>query len=300
MKHRILSFTSLIVGMSLIAACGEKAKDYDATGTFEATETTIYAEQSGALLNFSVSEGDSIAPGQEIGVVDTTQIWLKIRQLGATKEVYRSQKPDMEKQIAATRQQLAKAQAEQRRYQELVADGAAPGKMLDDAKSQVQVLRRQLDAQISTLNTSSRSLDKQIAATDVQVSQLYDQLRKCHVVAPAGGTVLEKYVESGEFVTTGKPLLKVADIQRMYIRAYVTSAQLKSIRVGQPVKVFADYGDQQKKEYAGTVSWISSRSEFTPKTILTDDERADLVYAVKIAIRNDGYAKIGMYGEVKF
>ena len=300
MKHRILSFTSLIVGMSLIAACGEKAKDYDATGTFEATETTIYAEQSGALLNFSVSEGDSIAAGQEIGVVDTTQIWLKIRQLGATKEVYRSQKPDMEKQIAATRQQLAKAQAEQRRYQELVADGAAPGKMLDDAKSQVQVLRRQLDAQISSLNTSSRSLDKQIAATDVQVSQLYDQLRKCHVVAPAGGTVLEKYVESGEFVTTGKPLLKVADIQRMYIRAYVTSAQLKSIRVGQPVKVFADYGDQQKKEYAGTVSWISSRSEFTPKTILTDDERADLVYAVKIAIRNDGYAKIGMYGEVKF
>ena len=206
----------------------------------------------------------------------------------------------MEKQIAATRQQLAKAQAEQRRYQELVADGAAPGKMLDDAKSQVQVLRRQLDAQISTLNTSSRSLDKQISATDVQVSQLYDQLRKCHVVASAGGTVLEKYVESGEFVTTGKPLLKVADIQRMYIRAYVTSAQLKSIRVGQPVKVFADYGDQQKKEYAGTVSWISSRSEFTPKTILTDDERADLVYAVKIAIRNDGYAKIGMYGEVKF
>ena len=300
MKHRILSFTSLIVGMSLIAACGEKAKDYDATGTFEATETTIYAEQSGALLNFSVSEGDSIAPGQEIGVVDTTQIWLKIRQLGATKEVYRSQKPDMEKQIAATRQQLAKAQAEQRRYQELVADGAAPSKMLDDAKSQVQVLRRQLDAQISSLNTSSRSLDKQIAATDVQVSQLYDQLRKCHVVAPAGGTVLEKYVESGEFVTTGKPLLKVADIQRMYIRAYVTSAQLKSIRVGQPVKVFADYGYQQKKEYAGTVSWISSRSEFTPKTILTDDERADLVYAVKIAIRNDGYAKIGMYGEVKF
>ena len=115
-----------------------------------------------------------------------------------------------------------------------------------------------------------------------------------------GGTVFEKYVESGEFVTTGKPLLKVADTHHMFIRAYITSAQLKSIKVGQKVKVFADYGDRQKKEYAGTVSWISSRSEFTPKTILTDDERADLVYAVKIAIRNDGYAKIGMYGEVKF
>ena len=125
-------------------------------------------------------------------------------------------------------------------------------------------------------------------------------LRKCHIVAPTKGTVLEKYVERGEFVTVGKPLFKLADTQDMYLRAYVTSAQLRDIKLGQQVKVFADYGDQQKKEYKGTVSWISSRSEFTPKTILTDDERADLVYAVKIAMKNDGYIKIGMYGEVSF
>jgi HlyD family secretion protein len=206
----------------------------------------------------------------------------------------------MERQIAATRQQLAKARQDEQRYRELVADGAVPSKMFDDASNQVKVLQRQLDAQISSLSTNTRALDKQTAAADVQIDQLRDMLRKCHVVAPTKGTVLEKYVERGEFVSVGKPLFKIADTQNMYIRAYVTSAQLQDIKLGQKVKVFADYGDNQRKEYTGTVSWISSRSEFTPKTILTDDERADLVYAVKIAIKNDGYVKIGMYGEVKF
>ena len=283
-----------------MAACGGSEKDYDATGTFEATETTVFAEQSGALLSFDVNEGDMIEAARQVGLIDTTQTWLKIQQLGATKEVYQSQKPDMERQIAATRQQLAKARQDEQRYRELVADGAVPSKMFDDASNQVKVLQRQLDAQISSLSTNTRALDKQTAAADVQIDQLRDMLRKCHVVAPTKGTVLEKYVERGEFVSVGKPLFKIADTQDMYMRAYVTSAQLQDIKLGQKVKVFADYGDNQRKEYTGTVSWISSRSEFTPKTILTDDERADLVYAVKIAIKNDGYVKIGMYGEVKF
>ena len=283
----------------LLTACGKKEKEYDATGTFEATETTVSAEQSGTLLSFSLNEGDEVEEGREVGLIDTTQIWLKIQQTRATKAVYNSQNPDMEKQIAATRQQLAKAQTEQRRYQELVNDGAAPRKMLDDAVSQVQVLQRQLAAQISSLSTSTDALNKQMAATDVQVNQLRDQLQKCHIYTPVAGTVLEKYVERGEFVATGKPLFKVADTRQMYLRAYVTSAQLQHIKVGQTVKVFADYGNGQRKAYDGRVSWISSRSEFTPKTILTDDERADLVYAVKIAVKSDGYIKIGMYGEVK-
>ena len=282
----------------MMVACGGNENAYDATGTFEATETTVYAEQSGALLTFSVNEGDHIEAGKEVGLIDTTQTWLKIRQLDATKEVYQSQKPDMERQIAATRQQLSKAQQDEQRYRELVADGAAPSKMLDDASSQVKVLQKQLDAQISSLSTSTRSLDKQTVAANVQIEQLRDMLRKCHIVTPTKGTVLEKYVERGEFVTIGKPLFKIADTEQMFMRAYVTSAQLQNIRIGQHVKVFADYGDGQKKAYDGTVSWISSRSEFTPKTILTDDERADLVYAVKVAIKNDGYVKIGMYGEV--
>lgn len=284
----------------MLASCGNNEKEYDATGTFEATEVTVAAEQSGALMMFDVNEGDEVALGKEVGLIDTTQIWLKIQQAGATKAVYQSQKPDMETQIAATRQQLAKARQDQQRYRELVADGAAPSKMLDDATNQVQVLQKQLDAQISSLSTQLSTLNSQLSTVDVQVSQLMDQLQKCHITTPIKGIVLEKYVERGEFVVIGKPLFKMADTEQIFIRAYVTSAQLKDIKVGQQVKVFADYGDGQRKEYQGTVSWISSRSEFTPKTILTDDERADLVYALKVAIKNDGYVKIGMYGEVKF
>lgn len=284
----------------VLASCGDKEQKNDATGVFEATETTIAAEQSGTLMAFDVCEGDEIADGKEVGLIDTTQIWLKIKQMGATKQVYQSQKPDMEVQIAVTRQQLDKAKQEQKRYKELVSDGAAPSKMLDDATSQVELLEKQLKAQVSTLNTQLSTLNSQLSTTDVQVSQLMDQLRKCHVIAPVKGIVLEKYVEKGEFVAIGKPLFKMADTKSMFIRAYVTSAQLKNIKVGQKAKVFSDYGNGQKKEYEGVVSWISSRSEFTPKTILTDDERADQVYALKVAVKNDGYIKIGMYGEVLF
>ena len=293
-------FITMAIAALLLAACGNSEKEYDATGTFEATETTVSAEQNGTLLTFAINEGDEIEAESEVGLIDTTQTWLKLQQARATQEVYQSQKPDMEKQTSATRQQLAKAQAEQQRYKELVADGAAPSKMLDDATNQVQVLQRQLAAQLSSLSTNTNALSKQMAATEVQIDQLRDQLHKCHIKAPLKGTVLEKYAERGEFVAVGKPLFKMADMEQVYIRAYVTSAQLQSIRTGQQVKVFADYGDGKKQEYDGTVSWISSRSEFTPKTILTDDERADLVYAVKVRVKNDGFIKIGMYGEVKF
>jgi HlyD family secretion protein len=295
MKNVILISTLL-----MLVACGANEKEYDATGTFEATETIVSAEQSGVLLHFDVEEGNVLKQGQEVGLVDTTQVWLKIQQTSAMKAVYRSQKPDMEAQIAAIRQQLTNAQQEQQRYQELVADGAAPSKILDDAANQVKVLQKQLAAQQSALSTNIQALDKQMATADVQVSQLQDQLRKCHITTPAQGTVLEKYVEQGEFVSVGKPLFKVADVGQMFLRAYVTSVQLQHIKIGQQVKVFADYGDGGKKGYDGTVSWISSRSEFTPKTILTDDERADLVYAVKVAVKGDGYIKIGMYGGVQF
>ena len=290
-----------MAGVALVLnACGRKERQYDATGVFEATETTVYAEQTGALLTFNVEEGDTVGQNREVGLIDTTQLWLKMKQAEAMKSVYQSQKPEQEKQIAVTRQQLAKAKQDQQRYKELVADGAAPAKMLDDANSKVEVLQRQLDAQLSSLRVNINALDKQMDATDVQAEQLRDQLRKCHILVPAKGTVIEKYVERGEFVSAGKPLFKMADTENMFIRAYVTSAQLENIKTGQKATVFADYGNGGKKEYEGRVTWISSRSEFTPKTILTDDERADLVYAVKVAIKGDGYVKIGMYGEVLF
>ena len=290
-----------VAGLALMLnACGNKEKDFDATGVFEATETVVYAEQNGSLTTFDVDEGDRLEQGREVALIDTVQLWLKIVQTEASRKVYQSQKPDIEKQLAAIREQLAKARQEQQRYRELVADGAAPRKMLDDADSQVEVLQRQVEALRSSLSASTNALDRQMEAADVQREQLLDQLAKCHVRTPSSGTVIEKYVERGEFVAVGKPLFKMADTDHMFMRAYVTSAQLQHIRVGQKAKVYADYGKGQKREYAGTVTWISSQSEFTPKTILTDDERADLVYALKVAVKNDGYIKMGMYGEVKF
>ena len=193
-----------------------------------------------------------------------------------------------------------KAEMEKLRFERLVRDNAADRKQLDDAESALKVLRRQLQAQLSSLGNSTRSLDKQMNATDIQRMQILDRLGKCRIVAPVTGTVIEKYAEQGEFATTGRPLFKIADTRRMYIRAYITSEQLAEVRTGQKAEVTCDYGNGKGKTYEGTVTWIAQKSEFTPKTVLTDDERASLVYAVKIAIDNDGGAKIGMYGKVRF
>ena len=297
-KMLFFLFTSLPLYLSL-ASCGETEKEYDATGTFEATEVTVSAEQTGRLMTFDVTEGTKIEMGQQVGLIDTVQLTLKARQLGATKESIANQRPDMQKQIAATQQQIRKAEQEVQRFQQLVKEQAANRKQLEDAQNQVQVLKRQLAARQSTISTTTASLNSQMGATDIQRLQVMDQLAKCHIIAPFSGTVLEKYAEPGEFATTGRPLFKLADTEEMFLRAYITSVQLSKVKIGQQVKVFADYGDDTKHEYKGTVVWISSRAEFTPKSILTDDERADQVYAVKIRVKNDGYIKIGMYGEVK-
>ena len=285
---------------SILASCGDKSNEYDATGTFEATEITVSAEQNGKLLSLNITEGDKLKEYDEVGIIDTVQLYLKAKQMGVTKNIYANQRPDTQKQIAATRQELLKAMQEQARFAGLVNDGAANRKQLDDAISTVKVLKRQLEAQLSSLDNSTKSLNSQVGATDIQRLQVIDQLNKCHIFSPITGTVLEKYAECGEFATVGKPLFKIADTGDMFLRAYVTSEQLANVKIGQKVKVFSDYGNGKGKTYDGTVTWISEKSEFTPKTILTSNERADLVYAVKIAVKNDGYIKIGMYGEVKF
>ena len=289
----------ILIIAPLFVACQDNDAKYDATGNFEATEVTVSAQQNGQLLYLNVDEGSTVSVGEQVGLVDTTQLWLKARQLGATRTVYATQRPEIEKQVASLRQQLAKAEQDRRRYAGLVADGAANRKLLDDATSQVQVLRREIVAAQSTLNNSTQTLNAQMGTTDIQRAEVLDQLSKCHVTAPISGTVLEKYAEAGEYATVGKPLFKLADMQHVFLRAYLTSARLKDVKVGQQVTVYADYGNKQRRQYKGRVTWISDQSEFTPKTILTDDERADLVYAVKIAVTNDGNIKTGMYGEVK-
>lgn len=295
MIRKVYSLLAMAVMMS---SCGDGGHEFDATGVFESTEITVSAEQNGRIMSFAPVEGDVVRAGEQVALIDTVQLYLNARRIGAAKLVYASQRPETEKQIAATREQLAKARQDYDRFRKLVADGAANRKTADDAQSQVRVLERQLSAQLSQLNNSTNSLNAQMSTADIERMSVADMLRKCHVVSPITGTILEKYAEAGEFAVTGKPLFKIADTGRMYLRAYVTSRQLKDVRIGQKARVFADYGDGQRREYAGRVTWIASKAEFTPKTVLTDDERADLVYAVKIEVRNDGYVKIGMYGEV--
>ena len=314
MARKYYSLLHLSILTLFMVSCSNQEKECDATGTFEATEVTVSAKSTGELKTFDITEGQLVESGVVVGQIDAYQLQMTAQQLEAQKRQLAmsrnatdSRRLDLEKQLSSINQQISNTQRERQRFSELVRDGAVPRKQLDDINNQIKVLERQRDAtrdQIRSNNASlseqSKGISAQIDGIDAQRKQIADQIANAEVKAPLSGTVLEKYVERGEFVATGKLLFKIADTQNMYLRAYVTSSQLKDIKVGQKVKVFADYGGGQKIEYDGTISWISSRSEFTPKTILTDDERADLVYAVKIAIKNDGYVKIGMYGEVKF
>ncbi len=295
-----IRFTIIIFIFSALLSCSGKHDDFDATGTFEATETTLFAQQNGTIQLLDTELGDSVSTGEQLALIDTTTIMLQILQAQSGKTVIQNQKPDLEKQIAVTRQQLNKAQQEVQRFQRLVDDGAAPAKSLDDARSQAVLLQKQLEAQQSALNKQVSTLTAQQSTTDAQINILLNSLKQCHICSPIDGIVIEKYAECGELAVVGKPILKIADMQHVFIRAYITSSQLYDIKLGQRVTVFADFGTDKRREYNGIVTWISSTAEFTPKTILTKDERADLVYAVKIAVENDGYIKLGMYGEVKF
>lgn len=298
MKSRnLLGLCSLL---ALFSACGNGAPKYDATGTFETTEVLVSAEASGRLLYFDIEEGMLLKAGEEVGVVDTVQLYLKKLQLEASIKSVEEQRPDILKQVAATKEQISAAGRERNRVANLLKVGAANQKQLDDAEDQLEVLRKQLVAQNSTLSNSHQSLTWQSSSVGIQVAQVEDQLKKCHITSPITGTVLAKYAEAGELTAMGTPLFKVADTEQMYLRAYITSEQLSQVKLGQKVTVFSDYGTDEHKQYPGVVTWISDTSEFTPKTILTKNERANLVYAVKIAVHNDGLLKIGMYGGVEF
>lgn len=295
-----ICFLSVFFSLILLYACGSGTNTYDATGTFEATEVTVSAEVSGKLLRFEVEEGSTLAAGQAVGIIDTVQLSLSKRQLETNRKSVRSQLPDFDRQIAVTKQQIATAEREKRRIENLLKAGAANEKQLDDINAQIALYQRQLNAQISTLQNSTESITEQGSAIGIQVEQLVDQLMKCYITSPITGTVLAKYMEAGELAVSGKPLFKVADMNNLFLRAYITSEQLAQVKLGQQVTVLSDYGTEQRREYPGVITWISDRSEFTPKTILTNNERANLVYAVKIAVKNDGYLKIGMYGGIKF
>ncbi len=281
-----------------VTACG-RGGDFDATGTFEATEVVVSAEAAGRILRFDAEEGDVLGAGRQVGAIDTVQLYLQKLQLERQRASVRSGRPDISKQASSLREQIAKQQTERRRVESLLRDGAATAKQLDDIDAQLRVLNGQLDALLSTLENNALSIDENSSAIELQIAQIEDRLAKCRIASPIGGTVLAKYAEAGELASVGKPLMKVADLEHMHLRAYFTSDQLAGLELGQRVTVTADFGGEQQVDYPGRIVWIASESEFTPKTIQTRDSRANLVYAVKIAVENDGKLKIGLYGEVR-
>ena len=296
-----------------VIACNNSQGDYDASGVFETTESIIPAEANGIVKEFTIEEGQTLSAGQYIGYIDSTQLYLKKKQLESQVRSLLDKTPDVAMQVNAYKKQLAVAQTrlaaqltEKARIENLVKADAATPKQLDDITASVDALQKELDvikgqeaAQTSVLQTQTNGLVAETIPLKVQIEQINDQLLHSRIINPVNGTVLTKYAEASEMATNGKPLYKIADLSSLVLRAYITGNQLASVKINQPVKVLVDDANGKSKEYPGTIEWISNKAEFTPKTIQTKDERANLVYAVKIKVKNDGFLKIGMYADVK-
>lgn len=288
----------LYIAVSLLAIACSKEAEFDAQGTFEATEVVVSSEATGRILNFDIEEGMTIVANQAVGTIDSLQLHLQRKQLLAQQSALLTSRPDVKKQVASLREQIVKQKSELRRVENMLSDGAATQKQKDDIEAQIKILEGQLEATLSTLSKNTSTINDNSVALEAQIAALDDRISKCSILSPVGGTVLVKYAEAGELASVGKPLMKIADLKNIYLRAYFTSDQLANIKLGDEVKVVADFGGEERYDYTGRVAWISSESEFTPKTIQTKDSRANLVYAVKIAVENDGRLKIGLAGEV--
>lgn len=297
---------------AIFSACNNNKKQYDASGTFEATEIIVPAQANGIIEAFNIDEGETLDSGVQIGYIDTTQLFLKKKQLEAQVKATGAKLPDIAVQTAQFKQQAAVIESrlnylknEKNRIQNLVNADAATPKQLDDIKAQVDETQQQLkavngqsSAQTSALQTQHAGISSEINPLYIQIQQVNDQLEKSKIINPINGTVLTKFAEKDEMATVGKPLYSIADLSTITLRAYITGDQFTSIKLGQKVRVLVDDKSGKMKEYGGTVTWINDKAEFTPKTIQTKDERANLVYAIKISVKNDGTLKIGMYGEV--
>jgi len=295
---KFISF--LATTIVLLSSCSNQHQ-YDASGAFETDETVISADATGTIKQFNLIEGQILKAGQHIGYIDSIQLYLKKMQLEAQIKNTLSNMPNISVQTASLIVQLRQAVREQQRISNMVKAGATSQKDLFDENTNVDDITKKIYAQKSTLDISSINISTQVVPLMVQIEQYNDQLMKCNIINPVNGTVLSRYVRQFEMATPGKPLYKIADLSSLNLRAYITGNQLSLIKLNQHVHVFADNGKEQYKEYQGIVTWISDKSEFTPKTIKTKEERSDLVYAIKVLVKNDdGLLKIGMYAEVKF
>lgn len=293
-----------ILGIILICitiySCGNNNNKFDASGTFESTEIIISSESMGKILNLSIEEGDKINKNEIVGIIDSVQLHLKKMQLIKNMQSVISRSPKISTQLAILKEELKKQIKEQKRLKRLAKANAASEKQIDDISASVLILKSKIKALKSTLNNNVNSINAQSSAIEIQIAQIEDQLSKCYIKSPINGSILAKYSQEGEFARVGKPLFKIANLDEVFLKAYINSGQLLNLKLGQSVKVFANFGGDKQREYKGHISWISNKSEFTPKSIQTQDERENLVYAIKVKIKNDGYIKLGMYGEVKF
>jgi HlyD family secretion protein len=307
-------FLAIACFVLLLTSCGQHKIDTDASGVFESDEVIVSAEQNGKILSFPVQEGDSLARNAVIGQIDMSNTVIQKLQVQATiaalREKTTNPRPQIElvqRQLAVEESQLAQQLREKTRTENLLKADAATQKQLDDINSaidqlqkQIAVSKQQIALDNSNIATQNRTITSEQAPLEKSAEQIQDQIDKGRIINPIRGVVLTKYALQGEMTTTGKALYKIANLDTLTLRAYVTGSQLTQVKMGQTVKVYSDEGTDQYREYSGQVSFISDKSEFTPKTIQTRDERANLVYAVKIRVKNDGYLKLGMYGEVKF
>lgn len=293
-----LGYAFLITSL-VLSGCGNSDNDFDVTGNFEADEVIVSSEASGKLLKLDIREGAELKPDQSVGLVDTTQLYLKKKQLQYSIQAVLAKKPNMQVQLASLREQIETARREKKRVENLYASDAATKKQVDDMTSQLDVLQRQYDAMQSSLAVTTQSLQSETLPLRAQLEQVEDQIKKSVIINPVGGTVLTQYAMQDEITNAGKALYKIANLENIILRAYISGSQLSSVKIGQTVQVLVDAPEGGYKEYTGTVTWVSDKAEFTPKTIQTKEERANLVYAVKITVKNDGYLKIGMYGEVR-
>jgi len=298
MKRVTLSL--LYISAFTISCNNSSSNANDASGTFEATETIVSAEANGKILALNIEEGDVIKQGQKVGYIDSTQLYLSRQQLIQNQRAILSSRPDSKSQLEALQKELENAEGDRKRIENLVKGGVASQKQLDDADSRVAIIRSKITALRNTLSTTTATINEQSGTVAVQLAQVEDQLRKCTIINPVNGTVLNKFANVYEMTATGKPLYKIADLSVINLRAYITADQFAKVKIGDRVKVSVDAEEGNSKMYDGVVEWINNKAEFTPKTIQTKDERANLVYAIKIRVQNDGLLKIGMYGEVLF
>lgn len=304
-----------IIGMAvLFTACNSNTPKFDAQGTFEVDEVIVSAEQTGKILSFNVFEGQTIPRDNVVGIIDAENLSLQKEQVQASIEALHEKTADvlpqirlLQEQLAVQQSQLANLLHERTRIENLLKQDAATGKQLDDISSQIDVLQRQMDVtrqQINVQRTSTGTQNRTVLSEkkplEKRVAQLSEQISKANIINPVAGTVITKYAEAGEVTSAGKALYKIANLDTLTLRAYITGTQLAQIKLNQMVKVMIDSGAKAYREYPGTITWISDKAEFTPKTIQTKEERANLVYAMKVRVKNDGYLKIGMYGEVMF